>query len=478
MNPLETYQLIFENTPHCVKVVSADGRLLNINKAGLAMIGATEINQVFGATVNDFVFADDLQKFWDAHHKAMAGERVAIEFRVNTLDGNVRYMKSVMNPAGVYWENETCVLSFTQDITDELNARKEIEFKAFLLNAVQQAVIATDLNGIIVYINSYAEQLYGYTAQEMIGQHLRILMVDDPILEKRAKDLMARLVQGETWQGEFVMKTKSGRIVSVHSSNAPIIQNGVLSGIIGISFDISERKRSEQERENLIAELTQRNQDLKQFGYIASHNMRAPVTNLTGLFSLLDKDKITDFESREIITGLERSTQNLNRVLTDLIQILNIREHTSNEREYLLLNEYTNSTLQNMAALILSSKAKINTDYSKVEGVYYKKSYLQNLLFNLISNSIRFKHPEKDPIIYIKSCREGGKTKLIYTDNGLGFDMNLVKDRVFGMHQRFHKHPESKGLGLYLTKSQLRSMGGDIALESSPLKGSTFTITF
>jgi PAS domain S-box-containing protein len=328
MNPLETYQLIFENTPHCVKVVSADGHLLNMNKAGLCIIGADNMEQVFRASVNDFVFEEDIQKFWNAHNRAMAGERVEIVFRVNTLKGEMKYMQSIMNPAGIYWENEKCVLSFTNDITQELASREELDFKAFLLNSVQQAVIATDLNGIVKYVNTFAEQLYGYKSDEIVGEHLRILMVDDPIIQQRGKELMDRLVQGETWQGEFVMKTKSGRIVSVHSSNAPIIQNGVLSGIIGISFDISERKRSKQERENLIAELTQRNQDLKQFGYIASHNMRAPVTNLTGLFSLLDKDKITDLESREIITGLERSTQNLNRVLTDLIQILNIREHT------------------------------------------------------------------------------------------------------------------------------------------------------
>ncbi len=478
MSSVETYQLIFENAPHCVKVVSADGYLLNMNKAGLCMIGAEQLEQVFKHHVKDLVHPEDYDKFCEAHEKALNGEKVSLQFRVRTLTGEERYMQSVMNPAGNYWNDEWCVLSLTHDVTAEINARKAIEFQAFLLNSVQQAVIATSLDGTVIYMNNFAEKLYGYTRDELVGKNLRLLSVEDPLIQEQAELLMKKFAHGESWSGEFLMRTKSGRIISVHTSSSPIYENGKLTAVMGISFDISEKKRAELERENLISELTQRNQDLKQFGYIASHNMRAPVTNLLGLFSLLDKTKVKDEEAFEIIEGMERSTQNLNSVLNDLIKILNVKEHAGTDKELLSFQEQFNRVVQSMSDVIISSGTQIQTDFSRVDEVRYQQNYLQSLFTNLISNSIKFKRPEVAPIIHIKTIVDQGKVKLVYTDNGLGFDMDLVKDRLFGMHQRFHKHPESKGLGLYLIKTQLKSMGGTISLESEPNKGSTFTITF
>lgn len=478
MNPSETYQLIFENAPHCVKVVSADGHLLNMNKAGLGMIGAEQLEQVFKHHVSQMVHPEDYNLFWEAHERALQGEKVSLQFRVYTLAGEERYMQSVMNPAGYYWNDEWCVLSLTHDVTAEVNARKAIEFQAFLLNSVQQAVIATSLEGTVIYMNSFAEKLYGYTREELVGKNLRVLSVDDPIIQEQAEMLMRKFELGESWSGEFLMRTKSGRIISVYTSSSPIYENGKLTAIMGISFDISEKKRAELEREDLIAALTQRNQDLKQFGYIASHNMRAPVTNLLGLFSLLDKTKVKDEGTVEIIEGMERSTQNLNSVLNDLIKILNVKENAGGDKEVLVFEEQFNRVLQSMSDLVISSRTHIQTDFSGATEVRYQQNYLQSLFHNLITNSIKFKRPDIDPVIHIKTTIDNGKVKLVYTDNGLGFDMELVKDRVFGMHQRFHKHPESKGLGLYLIKTQLKSMGGTINLASEPNNGSTFTIKF
>ncbi|MBW7845055.1 MAG: PAS domain S-box protein [Bacteroidia bacterium] len=478
MDSIETYKLIYDSTPQCVKIISADGLLLKINKAGLQLVGASNFEQVNKASISDIICKEDFDKYWEAHTKALSGEQVEVEYRINTLNKELRVMRCIMLPGKKFEGVGLGVLSFANDISGELIAKNETLFSTTLLNRVKQAVIVTDLTGKILYINAFTKELYGYEEEELIGSSYGMLTVADPILHKRGWELMNKLVNGESWAGEYLMQNKSGRVFPIHTNSAPLIENGVQTGIINISFDITNSKKAELERENLIDELTQRNKDLKQFGYIASHNMRAPVTNLLGLFSLIDKDKITDIETKEIVEGLERSTNNLNLVLKDLIQILNIKDRSNLDKEYLLFQEHFNEATQNLAALIISSKAKINIDFSKVDGVFYKKDYLVNLFFNLISNSIKFKQPDKDPIIYITSIREDQKTKLIYKDNGLGFDMNMVKERIFGMHQRFHKHPESKGLGLYLIKSQLHAMGGEISLQSAPLEGSTFTITF
>ena len=135
-------------------------------------------------------------------------------------------------------------------------------------------------------------------------------------------------------------------------------------------------------------------------------------------------------------------------------------------------------TIESIQSLIDENLVSITTDFSEQADVLYHKNYLLSLFFNLITNSIRFKQPAINPQIVITSKQVSGKTVLTYTDNGLGFDLEKIGDKVFGLHQHFHHHPNSRGLGLYLIKTQLTSLGGTISLSSSPNQGATFTITF
>jgi signal transduction histidine kinase len=96
----------------------------------------------------------------------------------------------------------------------------------------------------------------------------------------------------------------------------------------------------------------------------------------------------------------------------------------------------------------------------------------------MITNAIRYKHPDRSPDIRIKSYRDDNWVVVDFADNGLGMDLNRYGNRLFGLYQRFHEHKEGKGLGLYMTRSQVTAMGGKIEVESEPGKGTTFKIFF
>jgi signal transduction histidine kinase/DNA-binding NarL/FixJ family response regulator len=250
-------------------------------------------------------------------------------------------------------------------------------------------------------------------------------------------------------------------------------------GAIVLNYrDITLRKLEEEQRHVLIEELIQSNADLKQFGFITSHNLRAPLTNLLAIVDLLDTSKIKDDSTIDLLEAFKTATFQLNDTLNDLIKVLFIREN-----KFLALNKIDFQTvvsknIHDLKTLINSTSIKINVDFSEAPSVFFDENYLESILLNLMSNSIKFASPKRKLVIKMKSRMEGELTVLEFSDNGIGMDMERVKDRIFGMYQRFHDRPDCKGIGLYLIHSQVTALGGHISVKSKVNEGTTFCIKF
>ncbi|MEO8254064.1 MAG: ATP-binding protein, partial [Flavobacterium sp.] len=141
------------------------------------------------------------------------------------------------------------------------------------------------------------------------------------------------------------------------------------------------------------------------------------------------------------------------------------------------LNNCLNEVLCSINSLIKKSKTTITIDFSKTNKILFKKSYLKSIFLNLITNAIKYAKPNTLPVITIRTERINTDTKLIISDDGIGFDMEKVKDKVFGLYQTFNDHIDSHGIGLYLVHNQVTTLGGTITLESEVNQGATFTIT-
>jgi signal transduction histidine kinase len=133
---------------------------------------------------------------------------------------------------------------------------------------------------------------------------------------------------------------------------------------------------------------------------------------------------------------------------------------------------------QSLSSLLLSTKTIINVNFSEVKKIVFNKSYLESIFLNLITNSIKYARPDCLPVISIYSKQADGISQLIFCDNGQGFDMDKVKDKIFGFHQKFNYHHDSKGIGLYLVYNHIISLGGRIAVESNINEGAKFIISF
>jgi len=237
-------------------------------------------------------------------------------------------------------------------------------------------------------------------------------------------------------------------------------------------------KKQEVEKEQLIRELTQNNKDLQQFSYITSHNLRAPLSNLTGLLHLLEDIPIENKELQEILNGFSKSTHLLNETISDLVKVIVIKDNPSIQKEDVMLKAIFENVFNQLDFLISLHKPIIKIDFEKVAFLNINKAYLESILLNLLTNAIKYKSDSRKLKVNITTNKVDDSTVLVFNDNGIGIDLERNRAKVFGLYQRFHDLPDSKGLGLYLVKSQVETMGGSISIESEVNKGTTFTITF
>jgi ligand-binding sensor domain-containing protein/signal transduction histidine kinase len=243
--------------------------------------------------------------------------------------------------------------------------------------------------------------------------------------------------------------------------------------------EISLRNETlEEEVKERTKDLVEYNQQLEQFAFISAHNLRAPVARILGLGNLLDMLKSEPAEEHKIVSKLVFSTRELDTVVRDLNTIVGLRKDNISILTDVNLEEELRLIKMNLEKEILETEALINDDFSRAPVIHTIKPYLDSILINLVSNAIKYRHPYRYPVIQIKSEIIENYICLTVHDNGMGLNLALYKEKLFTLYSRFHHHVEGKGMGLYLVKTQVASLGGRIEVESEIDHGMTFKIFF
>lgn len=406
------------------------------------------------------------------------------EYRFKCADGTYKYVFDrgflVKDEEG----NAIRMIGAIQDVTKQKEEEQRLKLLETVITQTKDAVIITESENSsktipkIVFVNPAFTEMTGYKSQEVIGKTPIVFMG-----RKSVKNDITNLSKALKGREEFKFKTlnhkKNGDEYWVNFSMIPITnKEGNHSHWISIQRDITEEKNSEKEKEQLIRELTQNNKDLKQFSYITSHNLRAPLSNLTGLLNLMQEYPVENPELREILNGFSTSTKLLNETINDLVKVVIIKDNPSIDKEEVLIKDVFENVFNQLSYLISLHKPILKIELEKVTILNINKAYLESILLNLFTNAIKYRSPKRILRIFVSSKEIDNSIVLIFKDNGIGIDLVRNGDKIFGLYQRFHNYSDSKGLGLYLVKSQVESMGGTIGVESEVDKGTTFTITF
>ncbi len=401
------------------------------------------------------------------------------EFRIITPQGQEKVIlaigAAVINQQGIP-ENFKVTM---QDITDSKMAimalqTMESRFKSLFDNSMDGIILSLEC-GEIISANPSICKMLGYSATQITTFNLAdIFDVSNPSIGQ----IISEKPGGGSFMGEVVVRNNFGRPIIAEVTFLTMKDANGKNVISTIVRDITDKKKIEKEQKALTEELMRNNQDLQQFSFITSHNLRAPVANLISLLGLYDRQNTAEDFNKVLIEKFEEATLQLNSTLNDLVDVLVIKSNTNVEKQTISLSQILEATRLNINNLLSDQKGSIEADFSEVETLEYSKVHLDSIFLNMISNAVRYRSPERPPQIKIKSYRENQWVVISFQDNGLGIDLKRYKDRLFGLYQRFHVSKEGKGLGLYMTKSQVMAMGGNIEVESEPGKGSIFKVFF
>jgi signal transduction histidine kinase len=226
------------------------------------------------------------------------------------------------------------------------------------------------------------------------------------------------------------------------------------------------------------AELAKSNSELRQFSYTLSHNLRAPVARIQGLANLLARTEVLmNDEQKEYLKLLRESTHELEHVIRDLNKIIDIRNEIYRLKEKVNLTEEVSRILLLLKEWI-PTDAQIVTDFHQAPYVYAVRPMVHSILFNLISNAVKYRALNRPLHITLSSHIDDDCVLLKVTDNGLGINLEQFGKNLFGMYKRFHTHTEGRGLGLFLVKTQMELMGGAVMVDSQLNAGTCFTLKF
>ncbi len=405
------------------------------------------------------------------------------ELRNKAKDGTSYWVDTTLVPFLNYDGKPYQYVAIRSDITERKKGEEELlkkikEISDYKYALDEASIIAiTNQRGIITHVNDNFCKISKYNREELIGEDHRIINSGYHSKEF-IKELWSTIAKGKVWKGELRNKAKDGTAYWVDTTIVPFLnQEGKPYQYVAIRSDITERKKGEELIKHMLSTTEYQNKQLVDFCNIVSHNLRAPLVNISMLLDFLEESP--DEEDRtELLKRIKPVVTHLNEIFDELVESLQVRQDSEIQSVNVDLKDCTEKILMSFDAQIRSYNATISIDFDDVSKLYYPHKYIDSILTNLISNAIKYKSPDRNLKLEIKTKTVNKHTILSVKDNGLGINLERHKDSIFKIRKVFHEHPDAKGFGLFMTKTQVEAMGGTIWVESLPDVGSTFYIKF
>ncbi|MFL1896100.1 PAS domain S-box protein [Aquimarina sp. 2-A2] len=472
------YKTLFEVSQDLIVIANIDGYFKKLNPRWMTTLGYTE-KEMLGRPFINFVHPEDRLKTDEVAQKQKEGLTVSkFENRYLTKNGDIIYLEwnaTIVDETGDIFAIARNQTELKEQELKLQEAEKVLKLKnqqfQDLFNLSQDLIVIAHTDGYFKKVNPQWIEKFGFTENEVLSTPF----VDFIHPDDRSKT--AHMVQ-EQLNGVTAMHfhnrylTKDGDALHLEWNATSVDATGL---IFAIARDQTESIDQKKALTASITELSAKNSQLQDFAYIASHNLRSPVANIFILAKFLI-DSNLDKEQYKFANLIHDSTEALNNTLEDLLHVVQINKTTDASTERISLKEVCNNVLKQLQGSVLSNKAEVFTDFNDVDDIEYSEGYLHSIFQNLISNAIKYRSPDRSPIIQIKSKKNESSVELTFEDNGIGIDLNRHQSKIFGFRKTFHNHPEARGFGLYITKSQVEALNGEISVLSEPNKGTKFII--
>jgi PAS domain S-box-containing protein len=476
---------IIENAPDAVIVMDSESNVIRWNPKAEEIFGWSA-EEIIGKHLYEFIIP---LKYRDAHVNGIkrflaSGEgpvlNKTIEIEALNKNGNEFSVSlSISSPIKV---NESFIfIGFIKDITERKHAEAQLKNSENFLDSVVEnlpsMLFVKDAKTLkFVKFNKAAEDLLGYSRNDIIGKSDYDFFPKeqaDFFVEKDKAVLESGMLQDIS---EEMVNTKSKGVRTLETKKIPIFDDsGKPKYLLGISNDITDRKKTETELKTKSEELVRSNAELEQFAYVASHDLQEPLRMVTSYVQLLEKrykDKL-DQDANEFIAFAVDGSNRMRTLIQSLLEYSRVNKLKPFAE--MDVNNVLEVVLHDLRDVISANNATINIEpLPKIVG---DNILIGQLFQNLISNAIKFKGTEP-PVINISAKKEEDGFLFKVQDNGIGIESEYSK-KIFVIFQRLHtkdKYPGT-GIGLAICKKIVERHGGEIWMESSIGKGSTFYFT-
>jgi PAS domain S-box-containing protein len=481
---LHYFQQILEYSLDMICSTDVVGRFVSMSPAVEKILGYS-VEDLIGAAFLRFVHPDDVIKTSVVFEKLLTGNPVT-----NFLN---RYRKKDGGYAHIswcsIWSNENqLVYGVARDVTEfVLNAEKnllidqKIAQSEYFLNEVGRIARfggwEYDIAQSSAKWSKSIYDIYEFPYQYNPGLDDIWRFYKEPYRAQLKQAIIDAQEKGKSWDIEVELTTAKGKVIWVRSHGEAVYEHDEIVKLRGSFMDIDKYHKNEEALNRSLNLLTQQNRQLNGFTHILSHNLRNHANNISMLASFLDSGK-HDHDNRELVNQLKKISGKLNNTLDDMSEAIKIRDSViASNRIY--LPDAVDQALSHLDMDLRYCGTEVITDIV-VKDITFPKIYIQSILTNLISNSIKYKKPKERPIIIISTYfdTDRNSTVMRYQDNGIGIDLNKHGDSVFGLYSTFTDHPDAHGVGLFLVKTQVESQGGQILIESTLNVGTCFKIIF
>ncbi|SDE52041.1 PAS domain-containing sensor histidine kinase [Ulvibacter litoralis] len=409
------------------------------------------------------------------------GKKYDIELQIITAKNNEKWVRAIGIPV---MEDGKCirVYGLFQDIDEKTKAIKRVSQQEELFrNTFHDLSVGLALVGIDgkwLKVNNGLTKILGYTRTELYEKTFQdITHPDDLNIDLENVTELLNLKK-RRYQMEKRYLHKNGNVIWAHLS-VSIVLNDAGDPIHFVSqiTDITEKKNAENKINKLLLVTKGQNERLLNFAHIVSHNLRSHSGNFSMLLNLIDEEA-KEATTNEFYPLLREASNSLEETVGHLNQIVNMNTHINDRLEPLKLKDTILKTLTNVKSLLIKSDFTIINEVPDNTIVRAIPAYLESILLNLITNAIKYSSPERKSCLTIKTITKKRKVTVQFIDNGIGINLDLYGDKVFGMYKTFHYNKDAKGIGLFIAKNQIEAMGGEISVESEVNKGSIFSASF
>ncbi|WP_273567746.1 PAS domain-containing protein [Maribacter halichondriae] len=404
------------------------------------------------------------------------------KLEIITAKGNHRWVIAAGKPIYDHDEFIGLIGSF-QDITHQvLSEERSSENHGLLqtlIDSLPLNVYIKDRESRKILVNKSESDYAGLGGPEKLLGKDDFDVYDKKTAEmSRKEDLMVMNSGIPMLDKEDICVKKDGSSTVFLVSKIPFLdKNNEIAGIIGMSIDVTDQKRKEEELRKLINVTSLQNKKLIDFAHIVSHNLRSHTANFSMLLDFLVHETNED-ERSKILKMLSDSSDSLLETLNNLNEVVAINTNVNQEKKRVDLKKKVSRIEKDLQGFLVNHNAKIINNITEDLKIKVIPSYLDSILMNFITNAVKYSLPERRPIVHLSTRRKNGYTVLSIDDNGSGIDLKKYGEKLFGMYKTFHNHQDSRGIGLYISKNQIEAMKGKVEVESTVGVGTTFKIYF